>query len=114
LLAHFETLAGTDAPEPFVLPMLAHKNHGGRMGLSRSFLGLMRKAGVAAEDIKGNKRSFHSFRHGFTSRLANAGIAPELRMRLTGHQSAAIHQGYTHLELETLRGAVGKLASLTT
>ena len=113
LLAHFETLAGTDAPEPFVMPTLAHKHHGGRMGLSRSFLELMRKAGVAAEDAKGNQRSFHSFRHGFTSRLANAGIAPELRMKLTGHQSAAIHQGYTHLEMETLRGAVGKLASLT-
>jgi integrase/recombinase XerD len=112
LLAHFETLAGTDAPEPFVMPTLAHKNHGGRMGLSRSFLELMRKAGVAAEDSKGNQRSFHSLRHGFTSRLANAGISPELRMKLTGHKSAKVHEGYTHHEMQTLAAAVGKLPSL--
>ena len=112
LLAHFETLAGTDAPEQFVMPTLAAKRGGGRSGLSQGFTSLLRTAGVPAVDAKGNPRSFHSLRHGFTSRLANAGIAPELRMKLTGHQSAAIHQGYTHLEMETLRGAVGKLPSL--
>ena len=112
LLAHFESLAGTDATEPHVLPTLAGERGGGRSGLSQSFTALLRKAGVAGVDAKGNQRSFHSFRHGFTSRLANAGIAPELRMKLTGHQSAAIHQGYTHLEMETLRAAVGKLAGL--
>jgi integrase len=112
LLAHFESLAGTDAPEPLVMPALAHKRHGGRMGLSRSFLALLRTAGVAATDGKGHKRSFHSFRHGFASRLMNAGVSPEVRMLLTGHKSKAVHQGYSHAELETLRGAVGKLASL--
>jgi integrase len=112
LLAHLEKLAGTDAPDTFVLPTLANQHHGGRMGLSRSFLELMRQAGLAAEDASGNKRSFHSLRHGFTSRLANAGIAPELRMKLTGHTSAKVHAGYTHHEMQNLAAAVGKLASL--
>ena len=112
LLAHFEKLAGTDSPEQFVMPTLATKRHGGRHGLSRSFLDLLRTAGVAAVDGKGHKRSFHSFRHGFTSRLMNAGVSPELRMLLTGHKSKAVHQGYSHAEFETLRGAVGKLASI--
>jgi integrase/recombinase XerC len=114
LLEHFGKLASTDSPEPLVMPTLANKHHGGRMGLSRSFLELMRKAGLAAEDSKGNKRSFHSFRHGFTSRLANAGVSPELRMKLTGHTSAKVHEGYTHHEMQVLTAAVGKLASLTT
>jgi site-specific recombinase XerD len=55
---------------------------------------------------------FH-LRHSFTSALANAGVAPELRMKLTGHKSAEIHRGYTHLELETLKDAIKKLPGLT-
>lgn len=62
LLAHFERLASTDSPEEFVMPTLATKRHGGRHGLSRSFLDLLRKAGVAATDSKGHKRSFHFHR----------------------------------------------------
>lgn len=112
LRAHLEKLAGTDSPEPLVMPTLAKKNHGGRKGLSYSFLELMRKAGIAAEDAQGNKRSFHSLRHGFTSRLANAGVSPELRMKLTGHTSARVHDGYTHHKMEVLSDAVSKLPGL--
>jgi hypothetical protein len=35
-------------------------------------------------------------------------------MKLTGHKSAEIHRGYTHLELETLKDAVKRLPSLDT
>jgi integrase len=59
-----------------------------------------------------SKRTFHALRHSFTSALANAGVSPELRMKLTGHKSAEIHRGYTHLELETLRAALQKLPNL--
>ena len=59
-----------------------------------------------------SKRTFHALRHSFTSALANAGVAPELRMKLTGHKSAAVHQGYTHLELATLKQAIRKLPNL--
>ncbi len=33
-------------------------------------------------------------------------------MKLTGHKREAIHAGYTHHELETLRAAVRKLPDL--
>jgi hypothetical protein len=33
-------------------------------------------------------------------------------MKLTGHKTEAIHQGYTHHELEVLRSAVEKLPAL--
>lgn len=33
-------------------------------------------------------------------------------MKLTGHKSAEVHWGYTHLELETLKEAIKKLPRL--
>ncbi|MDE0822204.1 MAG: hypothetical protein OSA95_13855 [Opitutales bacterium] len=36
----------------------------------------------------------------------------ELRMKLTGHSSKDVHRGYTHLELETLRKAIGRIPSV--
>jgi integrase len=59
-----------------------------------------------------SRRTFHALRHSFTSVLANQGVAPELRMKLTGHKSEAAHRGYTHHELEKLRAAVEKIPSL--
>jgi integrase len=63
-------------------------------------------------DRKISKRTFHALRHSFTSALANAGVAPELRMKLTGHSSEAMHRGYTHHELDVLKKAVAKLPPL--
>jgi integrase len=61
-----------------------------------------------------SKRTFHALRHSFTSALANAGVSPELRMKLAGHKSAEIHRGYTHLEMETLKAALEKMPGLAT
>jgi integrase len=78
----------------------------------------VRKAGLDLQTVKGggdrniSRRTFHALRHSFTSALANAGVSPELRMKLTGHSSEAIHRGYTHHELEVLKNAVQKLPSL--
>jgi integrase len=119
LLAHLEVLAGTDKPSPFIMSHMAGLKPGGRHGLSEGFKRIMRKAGIDMQTVekKGvrtlSRRTFHALRHSFTSALANANVSPELRMRLTGHKSAAVHSGYTHHELENLRAAVGKLPSLS-
>ena len=47
-----------------------------------------------------------------TSALANSGVIPELRMKLTGHKTESVHRGYTHHELDTLRAAIEKLPGL--
>lgn len=118
LLAHLETLAGTDNPEPFIMPGMANLKSGGRHGLSEGFKRIMRKAGIDPQTVAGkgvrqqSRRTFHALRHSFTSALANAGVPEELRMKLTGHTTKAVHRGYTHHELETLRNAVDKLPSL--
>ncbi len=118
LLARLEKLAGTDKPDVFILPKLACQRGSGRRGLSETFKKIMRQAGVDSQTVKGagnqmfSRRSFHALRHSFTSALANANVAPELRMKLTGHKTEREHQKYTHQELETLRQAVLKLPSL--
>ena len=118
LLAHLSDLAGTDSTEPFIMPHMAELKPGGRHGLSEGFKRIMRKAGVDCQTVKGSgirrqsRRTFHALRHSFTSALANAGVPEEVRMKLTGHTTKAVHRGYTHHELETLRAAVGKLPGL--
>jgi integrase len=59
-----------------------------------------------------SRRTFHAWWHRFTSALANQGVAAELRMKLTGHKTEAVHRGYTHHEIEILRAAVEKIPSL--
>lgn len=118
LQRHLSKLADIDTPQKHITPKMAQLGPGGRHGLSEGFKRIVVKAGLSLQTVEGSgirnisKRTFHALRHSFTSALANAGVAPELRMKLTGHKSAAVHKGYTHLELETLRNAIGKLPSL--
>jgi integrase/recombinase XerC len=118
LAAHLSKLASTDKPEVFIMPHMAGLKPGGRHGLSESFKRVMRKAGVDLETVKSagvrqlSRRTFHALRHSFASALANQGVTPEVRMKLTGHKTEAIHRGYTHHEIEKLRAAVDKLPSL--
>ena len=53
-----------------------------------------------------SKRTFHSLRHTSNSEMANRGVSLEVRMGVTGHKSAREHQKYTHLEMDTLKGAM--------
>ena len=117
LLARLNLLAG-DKPEVFVLPGLAGLRPGGSRGLSETFKGIMRKAGLDAQTVQGagtsrfSRRTFHSLRHSFTSGLANQNVSSELRMKLTGHKTEGQHRTYTHHEMDNLRAAIGKLPSL--
>ena len=103
-----------------IFPALAGRNTAGGAGLSAQFRDIMRGAGVTGRaSIPGgkkgrtrNSKSFHSLRHHFVSQLANQGVAPDIRQKLAGHSSAAVHGIYSHHELETLRQAVAKLPVL--
>jgi integrase len=100
-----------------IFPTLTGKGTGGRHGLSGLFKTIMEKAKIKGRltrgaDGKGRKTtslSFHSLRHSFVSALANAGVAAELRQKLSGHADDQTHARYTHHEIETLRAAVAKL-----
>lgn len=114
LRERLEEIAG-DGKEPHVSPTLANRDTGGKIGLSFEFKAIMRAAGVeiGEAESQGSRRvslrTFHSLRHGFVSALANAGVAEDVRMRLTGHSDANVHAGYTHRELEALRTNLEKV-----
>ena len=105
-----------------IFPDLAGRTGGGKSGLSMKFRGIMERAGVAGRILRQREEksagrtqsslSFHSLRHSFNSALANAGVAQELRQKLTGHASAAMNAKYTHHELDALRAAMAVLPGL--
>jgi integrase len=110
---------GTDA-EP-LFPSLVETSVGGRHGLSSQFIAIMEAGEIdrrnVREGTKGGQRaqharSFHALRHSLTSTLANADVSEEIRRRIVGHESAAVHSGYTHHERETLARAVEKMPSV--
>src|SRR5947207_2366280 len=103
-----------------LFPTLAGKAGVGKSGLSMAFRRIMERAkikGRLLREANGVGRSqsslsFHSLRHGFVSAMANAGVAQELRQKLTGHASAEMNAQYTHHELESLRAAVSVIPSI--
>ena len=107
-------------PKTPLFPKLSKRKLGGRTGLSETFRKLMHKAGIVTEGEKlerkeGKGRRFfelgyHSFRHTAISEQANQGVAKEVRMKLSGHKSA-VHERYTHHELEALRKQIEKVPS---
>ena len=56
--------------------------------------------------------SFHSLRHTATSLMKNAGVSPAIVQEFVGHDSKAISQHYTHIELAALRQAAEALPKL--
>jgi integrase len=114
IMKHLKYLS-TFGTNGFLCPKLASKGPGGKHGLSESFKRIVKNAGLDLMVVKGkgirnfSKRTFHSLRHSFNSALANAGVAEEVRMKLTGHASSPMNQKYTHLQLATLKNAVKAL-----
>jgi integrase len=116
LKKHLHKIAG-DNPGS-LCPSLAGQLTNGRRGLSTQFSDLMAKAGIDQRQVQSSRKrkfsalSFHSLRHSFASGLANARISSDVRMKLTGHKSADVHQRYTHLQLKGLRQAIAALPRL--
>jgi hypothetical protein len=51
--------------------------------------------------------SYHSLRHGLISALANAGVPPELRKKISGHQDDASHGVIAKLIARPITSSVG-------
>ena len=113
---HLTKLAGDT--NGAICPALAAVPVGGRSGLSKQFLAIMRRAGIGndAVDTGGQRQlsrlSFHALRASFNSGLHNKGVDQELRRKLTGHKSDAMNDRYTQTEIQTMRDAVNKLPAL--
>lgn len=84
-------------------------NYNGKV--SNEFVELLRAAGVDPLPVQQKSRivhlkSFHSFRHSVSSRLAAAGVSGQVARLVTAHASEAVHRGYVHAEVLSLRDAL--------
>jgi len=79
------------------------------------FKRLMKRAGIEdgtareSPGVRGHgisSLSYHSLSHGLISALANAGIPPEPRKKISGHQDDASQGMYSHHEFEAIRKAL--------
>jgi integrase len=91
--------------------------------LSNQFFKLLSSAGLVAPrshekraESPGRKGrrvisdlSFHSLRHTATSLMKNAGVSPAIVQEFVGHNSKAMSEHYTHIELASLRDAAEAL-----
>jgi integrase len=102
-----------------VFPSLYGRATGGKYGLSRQFAAIVATAEISHKITERTgagrttvSKTFHSLRHGIVTEMANLGIPPDVRQRLVGHASAAIHAEYTHHGVALLRAAVNALPSV--
>lgn len=112
-----------DDPNAPVFPSLYGVSVASSIGLCAQFAAIVKEAGVVGEVLeptleggKGRKRhsiGFGSLRHSFNSAMANAGIPQEIRKKLTGQSTNSANDIYTHFELETLKGAVNTVPSIS-
>ncbi len=115
------TLPAAVSDEAFLFPTLAARSIS---PLSKYFGKLMQRSRIRQRVIRErqtngagrsvNALSFHSLRHSFSSLLAGAGVPEEVRMKLVGHATRDVHQGYTHHELASFRDAVLVLPRIDT
>ena len=120
LVTYLESLPTSDDPQAPLFPSLFGKSSGSHGGLSNSFNRVMAKTGIRAplgKEKNGKGRrfralGFHSLRHTFISKLANADVSPDVRKQITGHSSDEIHRRYVHLELGAQQRAIAKIPTL--
>jgi integrase len=120
LIAYLESLPTNDDPHAPLFPSLFGKPSGSHGGLSNGFNRLMAKGEIRlplGKEKNGRGRrfralGFHSLRHTFISKLANADISADVRKEMTGHSSDEIHRRYVHLELAAQRRAIAKIPTL--
>jgi integrase len=121
LLNYLLTRSVPDDGRRPVFPTLYKKPGPGKSGLSMSFKRLMARCGIADEIARHktgdaghnvSRLSFHSLRHGSTSALANADVAPDVRQKLTGHADAKSHAVYTHHDFAIVAEAIERIARL--
>lgn len=112
---------------PIFPSLSSHLEKTGRVGpLSNQFFDLMASIGLVParshrKRVDGAGRngrrtssglSFHSLRHTATSLMKNAGISPAIVQEFVGHDSRAISEHYTHIELASLRNAADSIPKL--
>ena len=107
-----------------VFPSLSGKKSGSAGGLSNRFATILVKTGLRANTLKDpsekkttlgrkfNALGFHSTRHYFISKLANADVPTAVSKALAGHSADDAHSRYIHIEVDTQKRALKKIRGL--
>lgn len=104
----FGYLSTTERSGEFVMPFRAtHPANYMARGGDVKFSEILRLANVGKESDR-DKLSYHCLRHTFVSWLAEAGVAEDVRMKMTGHTNRDTHAIYTHDD-KSAREAIAKL-----
>lgn len=115
LSEHLNSIPLPEATNAPLFASLSKEKINGSEGLSAQFREIMAKAKIASGMARkrGGKagrtvsqRTFHALRHSCISAMMNAGIAPEIRQRISGHSNLEIHQNYSHAEWKTMNTAI--------
>jgi integrase len=85
-------------------------------GLSGTFTNLiMKRAGIDGDRQEGQRvrrKSFHSLRHSSISAMLDAGISEEVRKKISGHSSSAIHGKYSHESWKSMNAAIQSISAI--
>jgi integrase len=123
LIEFLKEYSAKSDPNPQLFPSLSGKKSGSAGGLSNQFAALLIKAGLRTQEKKDtsmnpelpvsksrrfNQLGFHSTRHYFVSKLANADVPKDVRKAMAGHSADSAHSRYVHLDLSTQQRALGK------
>lgn len=120
LVDHLATLPAPDSPDAPLFPISSRTAVN---TLSKQFYTIMVDAGLVPPRTHEKKKnakardtsrtpspiSYHSFRHTLSTWL-DATASPAISAKLIGHESQAVHRGYSHLEQSTIREALNNLA----
>jgi integrase len=74
----------------------------------KAFWAAAGRIGLSRDALKERRITFHSYRHGFSTRMLAEGVAEPLVRAMTGHATQRMLDHYTHIGLEELR-QVGNL-----
>lgn len=112
-------LPGSDSPDDPIFPVIAAMPSGSR---SNKFRYILAEVGLAEKPASGKKEApgprtmsplcFHSLRHTATTYLKSAGVSDSIARAIVGHDSVAVSNHYTHLDMDTMRQALEKLPTL--
>lgn len=70
------------------------------------FFEALGRAGISRDEMRSRNITWHSYRHGFTTRLLSSGVSETLVRAMTGHSTRQMVEHYTHVGIEELKKAV--------
>lgn len=101
----------------YVMPNIAERYHAFNGALSKDIKDLFESVDIkTSSEGKGKRQQadcgFHSLRHTFVSLCASGGVSQSIVQELVGHGSPAMTAHYSHITMDSAKGAIATLPSI--